>query len=67
MPGHGNVGDRVFLEDQLASFRALADLGRQIHAGTITIEAAVAAAPFGPRTPRYPFERALAQLRGELD
>jgi glyoxylase-like metal-dependent hydrolase (beta-lactamase superfamily II) len=67
VPGHGNVGDRGFLEDQLASFRSLAELARQIHAGTTSIEAAIVAAPFGPTTPRDAFERALAQLRGELD
>lgn len=66
VPGHGAVGDRTFVEDQLVSFRALADLSRQIHAGALTIEAGIAAAPFSPTTPRDAFERALAQLRGEL-
>ncbi|HUR85924.1 MAG TPA: MBL fold metallo-hydrolase [Solirubrobacteraceae bacterium] len=67
VPGHGAVGARAFVEDQLVSFRALADLARQVHAGVLTIEAGIAAAPFSPRTPRDAFERALAQLRGELD
>lgn len=67
VPGHGAIGDRAFLENQLAAFRHLAELARQVHAGTTSIEAAMAAAPFGPRTPRDAFERALAQLRGELD
>jgi glyoxylase-like metal-dependent hydrolase (beta-lactamase superfamily II) len=67
VPGHGAVGDRAFLEDQLAAFRTLAELAREIHAGATTIDAAIAAAPFGPRTPRDAFERALAQLRGELE
>jgi glyoxylase-like metal-dependent hydrolase (beta-lactamase superfamily II) len=67
VPGHGAIGDRAFLERQLAAFRGLADLSRQVHAGQLTIEAAMAASPFGPRTPRDAFERALAQLRGELD
>lgn len=67
VPGHGDVGDRGFLEAQLESFRGLAALAREIHAGASSIEAAIAAAPFGPRTPRDAFERALAQLRGELD
>jgi glyoxylase-like metal-dependent hydrolase (beta-lactamase superfamily II) len=67
VPGHGAIGDRAFLEDQLASFLALAELSRQVHAGTMSIEDAMAAAPFGPRTPLEAFERALAQLRGELD
>ena len=67
VPGHGEVGDVAFLLDQVASFRGLAELAREVHAGSLTIDAAVAAAPFGPRTPRYAVERALAQLRGELD
>lgn len=67
VPGHGAVGDRGFLDDQLAAFRGLARLAREILAGATSIEAAIAAAPFGPRTPRDAFERALAQLRGELD
>lgn len=67
VPGHGAVADRAFLEDQLASFRFLAELARQVHAGGVSIEAAIAAAPFGRNTPREAFERALAQLRGELD
>lgn len=67
VPGHGAVGDRAFLEAQLAMFRELAGLARRIHAGDATIEDGLAAAPFGPRTPRDAFERALAQLRGELD
>ena len=66
VPGHGAVGDRSFLENQLAAFRRLADLTREVHAGTRSIEDAIAASPFGPRTPADAFERGLAQLRGEL-
>jgi glyoxylase-like metal-dependent hydrolase (beta-lactamase superfamily II) len=67
VPGHGAVGDRVFLEAQLGMFRDVAALAGRIHAGDMTIEDGVAAAPFGPHTPRDAFDRALAQLRGELD
>lgn len=67
VPGHGAIGDRAFLEEQLATFRGLAALARQVHEGSLSIEAGIAASPFGPRTPRDAFERALAQLRGELD
>jgi glyoxylase-like metal-dependent hydrolase (beta-lactamase superfamily II) len=67
VPGHGNVGDRAFLEAQVGAFRGLADLARELHAGEISLEAAIAASPFGPRTPRDAFERAVAQLRGELE
>ncbi len=67
VPGHGAVSDRAFLEDQLVAFRGLAKLAHEIHAGAMSIEAAISAAPFGPQTPRDAFERALAQLRSELD
>lgn len=67
VPGHGMVGNRAFLEAQVAAFHGLAELARELHAGRTSIDAAIAASPFGPRTPRGAFERALAQLRGELD
>ena len=67
VPGHGKVGDRAFVASQLEAFRGLAAVARQIAAGSLTIEDAIAESPFGPRTPRDAFERALAQLRGELD
>jgi len=67
VPGHGKVGDRSFLEEQLDAFRALAVLAREVHAGNRSVAEAIAASPFGPRTPEDAFERALAQLRGELD
>ena len=67
VPGHGEVGDRAFVESQLAAFRGVADLAREVHAGGRSIEDAIAASPFGPQTSRNAFERALAQLRGELD
>jgi glyoxylase-like metal-dependent hydrolase (beta-lactamase superfamily II) len=66
VPGHGPVGDLAFVQSQLAAFRGLADLARRIHGGNLDIESALAASPFGPKTPRDAFERALAQLRGEL-
>ena len=67
VPGHGMVGDRAFLDDQLAAFRGLAELAREVQAGNRSIEDAIAASPFGPKTPMDAFERALAQLQGELD
>jgi glyoxylase-like metal-dependent hydrolase (beta-lactamase superfamily II) len=66
VPGHGPVGDLAFVQSQLAAFRGLADLARQVHDGNLDIESALAASPFGPKTPRDAFERALAQLRGAL-
>lgn len=67
VPGHGAVGDRAFVEHQLAAFRGLVEIAREVQDGSLNIEAALAGSPFGPRTPRDAFERALAQLRGELD
>jgi len=66
VPGHGAIGDRAFVTDQLAAFRRLVELSRAIDDGSLDIEAAIAASPFGPETPPTAFERALAQLRGEL-
>ena len=67
VPGHGSIGDRAFVESQLDAFRRIADLARRIHAGELDLEAAVTASPFGAEGTRDAFERALAQLRGELD
>jgi len=67
VPGHGGVGDRTFVEDQLAALLAIAELGRRVHRAELAIGDAVAAGPYGPRASREPIERAIAQLRGELD
>ena len=67
VPGHGAVGDRAFVEEQLAAFRRLVELSRAINDGSLDLQGAVAASPFGPETPRTAFDRALAPLRGELD
>jgi len=67
VPGHGEVADRRFVDAQLAAFLELARLGREIDGGRLTLDDAVAASPFGRETSRGPLERALAQLRGELD
>ena len=65
VPGHGKVGDRSFVEDQLADFRAIAALARDIHRGRRSLDEALAEAPFGAAA-RDAFDRALPQLRGEL-
>lgn len=65
VPGHGKVGDRSFVEDQLGDFRALAALAHRVHAGELDLAAALAEAPFGAAA-RDAFDRALPQLRGEL-
>jgi glyoxylase-like metal-dependent hydrolase (beta-lactamase superfamily II) len=66
VPGHGDVADRAFVDEQLAAFLEIARLGREVTAGRITLEDAIAASPFDPETSRDPLERTLAQLRGEL-
>jgi glyoxylase-like metal-dependent hydrolase (beta-lactamase superfamily II) len=66
VPGHGAVGDRAFVKSQLGAFRGVVELSRGIQNGRLDIEAALAQSPFGPDTPVDAFERALAQLRGEL-
>lgn len=67
VPGHGAVGDRAFAAAQAAAFRGLADLARRVHSGHLDRQEAIAASPFDPATSTGPFDRALAQLRGELD
>jgi hypothetical protein len=66
VPGHGDVVDRSFVEGQLEELRAIADLGRRVHAGELSLDGAVELAPFPPAAALMPLERALMQLRGEL-
>ena len=67
VPGHGAIGDRAFVEDQIAAFRRLAELARAVDHGSLDLEAATREELFGRPTPDEAFERALAQLRGTLD
>jgi glyoxylase-like metal-dependent hydrolase (beta-lactamase superfamily II) len=69
VPGHGDHAGRAFAEEQLESFRGLAELARRVAAGELTADAALALTPF----PAYPpedlapaLERTLAQLRGAV-
>jgi glyoxylase-like metal-dependent hydrolase (beta-lactamase superfamily II) len=66
VPGHGEVGDATFAEEQLAAFLEIARLGREVHADRMSLDDAIAASPFGRESSRGPLERTLAQLRGEL-
>lgn len=70
VPGHGDHAGRAFAMEQAASLAGLATLARRVAGGELTIEDAIAETPF-PAYPsadaRRPLERALAQLRGELD
>ena len=65
VPGHGKVGDRRFVDDQLADLKSLAALARDIDRGVLSLEEALAEAPFGAAA-KDAFDRALPQLRGEL-
>ena len=69
VPGHGDNGDRAFVEDQAAAIAAIAGLARRVNAGELTVDEAVAMTPFPAFPPdevRRPIERGVAQLRGEL-
>lgn len=70
VPGHGDHAGRAFALEQATAIRTVADLARQIHAGALDLEAAIAQNPFPAFPPddvRAPLKRALAQLKGELD
>lgn len=67
VPGHGDHAGRAFAAGSLAAFRAIAALAGRVQAGEATLEEAIGAAPYPAATAREPLERALAQLRGELD
>ena len=70
VPGHGDHGGRDFADAQAVSIAALAETARRVQAGELSLEDAIRAHPFPEHPPedaRPGFERALAQLRGELD
>ena len=70
VPGHGDHAGRAFAEAQAASIERLVALAREVHAGTTTLDDAIAAHPFPELPPahaRPAFERVLTQLRGALD
>ena len=66
VPGHGDVGDRAFVERSMAEMTAIADLARQVEAQAIGLPEAIAAAPYPAEAAAEGIERALAQLRGTL-
>lgn len=65
--GHGEVGDRLFVERQLEELREIANLGRAVASGDLSLETAVARAPYKQGASRAAIRRAAAQARGELD
>ncbi len=67
VPGHGAHAGRRFVETSLDAFRSVAALARRVAAGELDLEAAIAAAPYPAAAAREPLERAIAQVRGELE
>ena len=67
VPGHGSVAGVDFVRRQLAEFQAVADLAEQVHGGALSRAKALAAMPYTWDLAVQPLDRALAQLRGELD
>jgi glyoxylase-like metal-dependent hydrolase (beta-lactamase superfamily II) len=67
VPGHGSVGDRAFAVRQMTEFRTIAELATLVDQGVIGLADAVLRTPYPADAAREPLERALAQLRGELE
>lgn len=66
VPGHGTVADQAFAVRQMTELRAVAELGRLVHDGALSLDEAVLRTPYTADTATEPLTRALAQLRGEL-
>jgi glyoxylase-like metal-dependent hydrolase (beta-lactamase superfamily II) len=70
VPGHGDHAGRAFADEQASAFARLVTLARLIHGGELAFDDALALTPFPAFPPdqiHEPLERALAQLRGDLD
>jgi glyoxylase-like metal-dependent hydrolase (beta-lactamase superfamily II) len=67
VPGHGDHADRAFVVRSMVEIRAIAELATLVHHGTIGLDDAVLRTAYPADAAREPLERALAQLRGELD
>lgn len=67
VPGHGDVGDRAFVERSLAEMASIASLARRVATGGLTVADAARLAPYPLDVATEALERAGTQLRGELD
>jgi glyoxylase-like metal-dependent hydrolase (beta-lactamase superfamily II) len=67
VPGHGDVSDRGFAVRSMVEIRTIAELATLVHEGTLGMDDAVLRTRYPADTAREPLERAVAQLRGELD
>ncbi|MEX1173507.1 MAG: MBL fold metallo-hydrolase, partial [Chloroflexota bacterium] len=69
VPGHGDHAGRAFADAQATSIAGLAALAQRVHDGELALDDAVAEHPFAafpPEHARSAFQRAIAQLRGEI-
>jgi len=67
VPGHGDPAGLSFVLSSLEAFRSVASLAGRVHAGQLDLDAAMALGPYPGEPSREPLERAVAQLRGELE
>ena len=70
VPGHGDVAGRGFVLEQAEAIDHLAQLGRRVQAGELSLEDALGQTPFSAfptEDIRGPLKRTLAQLEGALD
>lgn len=67
VPGHGDVGDRAFVERSLAEMASIALLARQVATGGLALADAARLAPYPLGVATEALERAGAQSRGEFD
>jgi glyoxylase-like metal-dependent hydrolase (beta-lactamase superfamily II) len=67
VPGHGDHADRAFVVRSMVEIRGIAELATLVHDGTINLDDAVLRTAYPADAAREPIERAVAQLRGELD
>lgn len=67
VPGHGDHAGRAFVTSSLEGLRAVVGAAGRVHAGDLTLEEAVGLVPWSAAESVEPLERALAQLRGELE
>lgn len=67
VPGHGDVADLGFVDRSITEVGAVAELARRAANGELSLDDAVAAAPYPADTAREAIERGVAQARGELD
>jgi glyoxylase-like metal-dependent hydrolase (beta-lactamase superfamily II) len=67
VPGHGDHAGRAFVERSLAELRALVELAGRVHRREVDPTSAAAHGPYPAARMQEPMDRALAQLRGELD